>query len=114
MAFSTVPIVARTWAGQVASWRSRGSRPNQQRAATRASIARSLARWHGSRLAVIAQWLVAAAVIGFAGRELARQWRELGPAIAGLDPSWVLVMASGAIVLVTYLILIEAWRATLR
>jgi len=72
-----------------------------------------LTRWSG-RPAVVAQWLVAAAVIAFAGRELARQWRELGPALAGLDPSWPLVLGSGAIVLVAYLILIEAWRATLR
>ena len=78
-----------------------------------ASIAPSLARWNG-RLGVIAQWLLAAAVIGFAGRELARQWRDLGPALAGLDPSWAMVLGSGAIVVVAYLILIEAWRATLR
>ena len=79
----------------------------------RASIAPSLPR-RNRRLATIAQWLLAAVVIGFAGRELARQWGEVGPAIAGLRPSWTLVLASGAIVLATYLILIEAWRATLR
>ena len=72
-----------------------------------------MARWNG-RPAVIAQWLLAAVVIGFAGRELARQWRDLGPALARLDPSWGLVIVSGVIVIATYLILIEAWRATLR
>ena len=38
----------------------------------------------------------------------------MGPALARLDPSWALVIGSGVIVFVTYLILIEAWRATLR
>lgn len=66
------------------------------------------------RLLTAAQWVLAAIVIGFATRELARQWSEVGPAIRGLRPSWTLVLASGAIVLVTYLVLVEAWRATLR
>jgi hypothetical protein len=79
----------------------------------RASIAPSLPP-RNRRLALVAQWLIAAVVIGFAARELVRQWGDVGPAIAGLRPSWGLVLASGAIVLATYLILIEAWRATLR
>jgi glycosyltransferase 2 family protein len=66
------------------------------------------------RIAVAAQWVAAAIVIGFAAREVARQWREIGPALAALHPSWSLVFASGAIVLATYLVLVEAWRATLR
>jgi hypothetical protein len=67
-----------------------------------------------SRVAAAAQWVIAAIIIGFATRELAHQWREVGPAIAGLRPSWSLVLASGLIVLATYLVLVEAWRATLR
>ena len=66
------------------------------------------------RLVTAAQWVLAAVVVAFAARELARQWGEVGPAISGLRPSWPLVLASGAIVLVTYLVLIEAWRVMLR
>jgi len=67
-----------------------------------------------SRLTLLAQWLLAAVVIGFAARELARQWQGVAPAIAGLRLDWVRVLASSALVFATYLILIEAWRATLR
>ena len=66
------------------------------------------------RLTRVAQWLLAAVVIGFAGREIARQWRDVGPALEGLRLDWIRVLASGALVVATYLILIEAWRATLR
>jgi len=72
-----------------------------------------LARRKG-RLALIAQWLVAAVVIGFAARELAHQWQGVAPALQGLRLDWVRVLGSGALVIATYLILIEAWRATLR
>ena len=66
------------------------------------------------RLTLVAQWLVAAIVIGFAARELARQWQGVAPALEGLRLDWLRVLASGALVIATYLILIEAWRATLR
>lgn len=66
------------------------------------------------RLTLIAQWLVAAVVIGFAARELAHQWQGVAPALRGLRLDWVRVLSSGALVIATYLILIEAWRATLR
>jgi hypothetical protein len=66
------------------------------------------------RLTVVAQWLVAAVVIAFAGREIARQWRDVAPALASLRIDWIRVTASGLLVLTTYLILVEAWRATLR
>jgi hypothetical protein len=72
-----------------------------------------LARRKG-RLTLIAQWLVAAVVIGFAARELAHQWQGVAPALRGLRLDWVRVLSSGALVIATYLILIEAWRATLR
>jgi len=65
------------------------------------------------RLAVVAQWVIAAAVIGFAARALARQWSDVAPALRGLDPDWRRIGASGVIVLATYVLLIEAWRATL-
>jgi hypothetical protein len=66
------------------------------------------------RIALVAQWLIAAVVIGFAARELAHQWRDVAPALENLRVDWVRVLASGALVLSTYLILVEAWRATLR
>jgi len=72
-----------------------------------------LARRKG-RLTLIAQWLIAAVVIGFAARELAHQWQEVAPALRGLRLDWLRVLASGALVIATYLILIEAWRTTLR
>jgi glycosyltransferase 2 family protein len=58
--------------------------------------------------------VIAAIVIGFAARELSRQWDDVAPAIAGLRPDWLRVLGSGAIVVGTYLLLVEAWRATLR
>jgi len=66
------------------------------------------------RVTLIAQWLVAAIVIGFAARELSHQWQGVGPALQGVRLDWLRVLASGALVIGTYLILIEAWRATLR
>ena len=66
------------------------------------------------RFTLVAQWLLAAVVIGFAAREIARQWRDVGPALEGLRIDWLRVLASGALVVGTYLILIEAWRTTLR
>ena len=66
------------------------------------------------RITLLAQWLIAAVVIGFAGRELAHQWEDVAPALKGLRADWGRVLGSGAIVLSTYLILVEAWRATLR
>jgi hypothetical protein len=66
------------------------------------------------KIATAAQWLIAAAVIGFAAREVARQWDDVAPALVSLRPGWAGVAASGAIVLATYLLLIQAWRVTLR
>jgi hypothetical protein len=66
------------------------------------------------RFTRVAQWLIAAIVIGFAGRELARQWSDVAPALRSLRINWLFVAASGALVVSTYLLLIEAWRRTLR
>lgn len=67
-----------------------------------------------SRIARSVQWLLAAVVIGFAAREIARQWGEIAPALAGVRLQWPRIFASGALVLATYLLLVEAWRSTLR
>lgn len=53
-------------------------------------------------------------VIGFAAREIARQWGDVAPALRGVRIDWALILGSGVLVVATYLILIEAWRATLR
>jgi len=66
------------------------------------------------RITLVVQWLLAAVVIGFAARELARQWQGIAPALAGVRLDWGRIAASGALVLATYLLLIEAWRSTLR
>lgn len=52
-------------------------------------------------------------MIGFAVRELARQWSDVTPALRGLHPEWTGIAAAGAIVVATYVLLVEAWRATL-
>jgi glycosyltransferase 2 family protein len=62
----------------------------------------------------IAQWLLAAVVIGFAARAVAHQWQDVAPALGSLRIRWSRVLASGIIVLATYALLIEAWRSTLR
>jgi glycosyltransferase 2 family protein len=66
------------------------------------------------RITLVAQWLLAAVVIGFAARELAGQWRNIAPALAGVRFDWTRILASGALVVTTYLLLVEAWRSTLR
>lgn len=62
----------------------------------------------------IAQWLLAAVVIGFAARAIARQWQDVAPALENLRVKWPWILASGIIVIATYLLLVEAWRSTLR
>jgi hypothetical protein len=67
-----------------------------------------------ARITLVAQWLIAAVVIAFAARELARQWQDVAPALRGVRVDWLRILGSGALVATTYLILVEAWRATLR
>jgi hypothetical protein len=67
-----------------------------------------------SKVSLVAQWLIAAALIGYAARALVRQWSEVGPALRDLRLDWPPVLLSGVVVVATYLILVEAWRATLR
>jgi len=72
-----------------------------------------LARPYG-KITRVVQWLLAAVVIAFAIHEIARQWQDVAPALRGLRLDWPRVLASSALVLATYFILVEAWRATLR
>jgi hypothetical protein len=66
------------------------------------------------RVTTVAGWLLAAIVIAFAARELARQWQDIAPALAGVRFDWTRILGSGALVVATYLVLVEAWRSTLR
>src|SRR5512133_3510219 len=95
---------APSWGGQGAWSRLPASPRNRPRAATPVSIAPSLAR-PASRLQLVAQWIVAAVVIGFAARAVAKQWRDVAPALAELRFDWLRVLGSGALVLATYFIL---------
>jgi hypothetical protein len=65
------------------------------------------------RLGTLLQWALAGAVLWFAGRAIARQWTELGPALARLDVRWSLVALSGVVFLAAYALLIQVWRSTL-
>lgn len=53
-------------------------------------------------------------MIGFAARAIANQWQDVAPALRNLRIDWVRILASGTIVIATYLLLVEAWRSTLR
>ena len=53
-------------------------------------------------------------MIGFAARAIAHQWKDVAPALRELRIDWSRVLASGVIVIATYLLLVEAWRSTLR
>lgn len=63
------------------------------------------------RLFLFAQWLFAGAIIWFAVDALRGQWDDASSRISGLHPSWGLVAAATAIVLVTYALLIQAWHS---
>ncbi len=58
----------------------------------------------------VAQVLFLAAVAWFGARLLLRHWAEVRVLQAALTPSWSLVAASAAVVLVSYAVLIATWR----
>ena len=59
---------------------------------------------------IAAQWLFAAAVVWFAVRALRGQWAEAGERLSTLSPDWGWIFFATAIVVATYLMLIETWR----
>ncbi|MGH7720954.1 MAG: lysylphosphatidylglycerol synthase domain-containing protein [Gemmatimonadaceae bacterium] len=59
----------------------------------------------------LAQWALAVAVLGFAIAELVRQWDAVRAAAIAAELHWGLLAASCAVVLLTYALLVEAWRA---
>ncbi|MGH7602694.1 MAG: lysylphosphatidylglycerol synthase domain-containing protein [Gemmatimonadaceae bacterium] len=61
----------------------------------------------------IAQWIFAAVVLFFAGRTLARQWTTVEPRLFHIQLQWQWILAATALVLLSYLLLIEGWRRVL-
>lgn len=62
------------------------------------------------RVFVAAQWLFAAAIVWYAATALEGQWAAAADRLATLQLSWPLIALASAIVLATYLLLIDAWR----
>jgi hypothetical protein len=65
------------------------------------------------KLAVAAQLALAAVVVWFAAQTISRQWEGVRATALDVEPRWSLIGASGVIVLATYALLIQIWRATL-
>lgn len=66
---------------------------------------------NGKRKAFVAgQWLLAIAIVWFAVRALRGQWASAAERLQSLTPEWGWILAATAIVLLTYLLLIETWR----
>lgn len=59
------------------------------------------------------QAALATIVLWFAGRRLAVEWDAVAATAGTLAPEWWPVIASAAIVLLTYVVLIETWRRVL-
>ncbi|MGH7652157.1 MAG: lysylphosphatidylglycerol synthase domain-containing protein [Gemmatimonadaceae bacterium] len=60
-----------------------------------------------------AQWIFAAVVLFFAARTLARQWSTVEPRLFHIQLQWQWILAATALVLLSYLVLIEGWRRVL-
>lgn len=67
----------------------------------------------GRKAWLVAQWLFAAAVIWYAASALAGQWAQVGRGFTQLRPHWGYVATASVLVLLTYVLLIEAWRRVL-
>ena len=61
----------------------------------------------------MAQWIFAALVIIFAGSALLKQWSLASARLVHVRISWAQIALASLLVLVTYAILIEAWRRIL-
>ena len=73
--------------------------------------ARSRRAWRISSITL--QVALVAAVLWFAGRHLASEWHAVAGAADTLSLDWGIVIAGGAIVLLSYAVLIETWRRVL-
>jgi hypothetical protein len=65
------------------------------------------------RVWIVAQWIFAALVVWYAAQSLAGQWNEVGARLRAVQPVWTLIAAASVLVLLTYALLIEAWRRVL-
>ena len=62
------------------------------------------------RLFTAAQWLLAVAIVWYAASALGGQWAEAGERLASIRPQWMWIAAATALVVATYVLLIETWR----
>lgn len=62
------------------------------------------------RLFFVAQLVIAAALLWFAGGKIAAQWQAARAASFGFRPDWILIALSAVPVLAAYAVLIATWR----
>ncbi|HEY0242423.1 MAG TPA: lysylphosphatidylglycerol synthase domain-containing protein [Gemmatimonadaceae bacterium] len=62
------------------------------------------------RLFVVAQWLLAIAIVWYALSALSGQWTDAGQRLQSIRPDWGWILAATALVIATYVLLIETWR----
>ncbi|HVF40759.1 MAG TPA: lysylphosphatidylglycerol synthase domain-containing protein [Gemmatimonadaceae bacterium] len=62
------------------------------------------------KLLLATQWIFAVAIVWFAISALKGQWRHAGARLSSLTPDWPMIGASAIIVVLTYVLLIDAWR----
>jgi hypothetical protein len=65
------------------------------------------------KIFLAAQWIFAAAIVWAAANALRGQWSAAAGRFAGLTIDWVWIAGATAIVLLTYLLLIDTWRKLL-
>lgn len=65
------------------------------------------------KLVKLAQWIFAATVLLFAARALATQWNSVQPRLSHIQFGWQWIGSATALVLLSYLLLIEGWRRVL-
>lgn len=65
------------------------------------------------KIFVAAQWVFAAAIVWAAARSLSGQWSAAADRLATLTIGWGWIAAATALVLLTYVLLIETWRRML-
>ena len=58
----------------------------------------------------VAQWILAIGIVWFALRALRGQWNENASRLASITPSWGWIAIATALVLATYVLLIDTWR----
>ena len=61
-------------------------------------------------LFVAAQWLLAIAIVWYAVSALRGQWADAGARLQSIRPQWLWILSATAIVVATYVLLIETWR----